>query len=428
MAPKSALVMTYGTRGDVEPFVALALGLRDAGFAPTLAAPARFRSSVEAHGLAFAELSDAVLGLIDSPDGWTVMHGGAGIWAQIAAGMRLARRAAPLNAGLMRQAWAIAAALRPDVIVFHPKATAAPHIAERLEIPAIMGCLQPMVVPTRAFPASTVELPLPGFNRATYALVRLASARLRAPVNRFRTQTLALPPIRHASEVLFPPGAGRIPVLHAISPEVLPRPADWPDHALMTGYWRRGDRAEVAPGADVVAFLERGPAPVYVGFGSMPSRDPQDLARTITGALRRCGLRGVIASGWAGLAVDPGEDVLCVPELPHAWAFPRMCALVHHGGAGTTAEALVSGIPSVVCPAFGDQGFWARRLAAMGVSPPPVSRRRLSERTLAEAIQAAVGDDGMRQRAKAVSARLAGEDGVGRAVEIVVRAVNGSGD
>lgn len=184
---------------------------------------------------------------------------------------------------------------------------------------------------------------------------------------------------------------------------------DWRPGLEIAGYWWPHD-TRALPG-ELEEFLAAGPAPVFVGLGSATVPDPEHLSGEIVRALRAAGLRGVIQQGWAGLAAD-GDDVITVGDVPHAPLFPRMAAVVHHAGAGTTAAALRSGVPTVPVPVQFDAGFWAARLVALGTAPRAVPLRRLTARALASALRRATGDPVHRHRARALARRLAEEDGV----------------
>ena len=153
-----------------------------------------------------------------------MIEGTGGRLAVIMAGIQMMKKAGPSTRQMMHDAWTAAQSTKPDLIIFHPKMLAAPHIAEKLQVPAIMATLQPLIVPTNAFPASLPEMPIPGYNKLSYALVPLAYRTFRKSANAFREGTLGLPPVNAGKEILMPKGAGTIPVLHAISPAVLPRP------------------------------------------------------------------------------------------------------------------------------------------------------------------------------------------------------------
>ncbi|NDU99944.1 glycosyltransferase [Pseudoroseicyclus tamaricis] len=411
------LIITYGSRGDVEPYVALGLGLKASGHQVALATAGRFAGWVRSFGLDFHTIDDASLDQIDTPAGKTMIEGNRGLMARGWAAFRLSRGAGAMNSAMMDDALTAAEAVRPDAIIYHPKGMAGAHIAEAWGIPAFMVTLQPLIIPTADFAASLNVAPLPALNLLSYRLVGLSYAMFRRTVARFRVR-LGLPPLGSTAEILRPRGAGLIPVIHPISPSVLPRPADWPPEALLTGYWRLPDDEAFTPSPELEAFLNAGPPPVFVGFGSMPSSDPAALARLVAQALAQAGRRGVVARGWAGLEVAASDDLIAVPPLPYRWLFPRMAAIVHHGGAGTTAEALHSGAPQAIVPFFGDQPFWGARTAALGVGAAPIPRRRLTAETLAAAI-ASADQPQMHRRASALASRLDLEDGVAEAVRYI---------
>jgi UDP:flavonoid glycosyltransferase YjiC (YdhE family) len=179
----------------------------------------------------------------------------------------------------------------------------------------------------------------------------------------------------------------------------------------LTGYWFLDERRGWEPPPVLADFLDAGPRPVYVGFGSMRPKNPEATARTIRTALREAGVRGIIQAA-PEISTD---DVLALQDLPHSWLFPRMAAVVHHGGAGTTAAGLRAGVPTVVCPFFGDQPYWGERVAALGAGPEPVPFKSFNAPRLAVAIRDALQSPHIAARSTALARRLSAEDGVGRA-------------
>ncbi|QKV80446.1 glycosyltransferase [Amycolatopsis sp. Hca4] len=197
-------------------------------------------------------------------------------------------------------------------------------------------------------------------------------------------------------------------------------PATWD----VTGYWFLPEDPAWTPPAELVAFLDSGEAPVCIGFGSMASADPAATARTVTEAIRRAGVRAVLLTGWSGMSdIAASDDVLVIDQVPHSWLFPRCAAVVHHGGAGTTAAALRAGVPAVVVPHGVDQPFWAKRVAELGVGPRPLPRSRLSATSLAAALRTTLADDGMRARAAHLAELISTEDGITTAVDHLSRSL-----
>lgn len=412
------MVLAVGSRGDLQPYVSLGLGLKAAGHRVQLATHASFEGSVTGHGLGFSPLEGDPRQIIASEAGQAWLESGHNP-------LRYASRFLHLFRPLMERSLAAIhqTCLGADAIVYSPLAIPAYHVAEALGIPSHMAALQPLT-PTRAFPMVQMR-PTPRLGGTYNLLTHVLSAQLfwqplRAIINRWRTETLNLPPLPFQG--LDRKRRHRLSTLYGFSAAVIPRPADWPACSHVTGYWFLDRPSGWRPPAELVDFLEAGPAPVYVGFGSMIPRDAETLTRVVIRALAKAGQRGVLMTGWAGLSQeDLPYDVFKTDSIPHDWLFPRMAAVVHHGGAGTTAAGLRAGVPSVVVPFFADQPFWAHRLHVMGVAPSPIPHKRLTEDRLASAIREATGKEEMRKRAAAVGEQIRTEDGVARAVEIIHR-------
>jgi sterol 3beta-glucosyltransferase len=295
--------------------------------------------------------------------------------------------------------------------------------AEGRNIPAVYAPLHAMH-PTRAFP-SPFFAPLgprldSALNPLTYCFIRGMPWQIFRPVlNRWR-QRAGLRP--HGRTGYFRwMRARHIPVVCGFSREVLPEPADWPGHQRVTGYWF-WDEPRWQPPAALEAFLAAGPPPVSIGFGSMDDQDPARLTRVAVQALNLAGQRGILIGGSGGLGGgDLPDNVYRVEAVPHSWLFPRVAAVVHHGGAGTTAAGLRAGVPAVITPVAGDQPFWAARLAQMGVGLQGEGFGRLTAAGLAGHICQAIEDTTMRERAAALGRRIRAEDGVGHAVRLINR-------
>jgi UDP:flavonoid glycosyltransferase YjiC (YdhE family) len=212
--------------------------------------------------------------------------------------------------------------------------------------------------------------------------------------------------------------AERWPILHGISRHVVPRPRDWRPGLEMVGYWWPPTPSGWTPPEDLQRFLDAGPPPVFVGLGSTNPGTPKYLSGVIAAALRRAGQRGVIQAGWAELSTTD-DDMLTIGDVPHEWLFPRMAAVVHAAGAGTTAAGLRAGVPAVPIPVTGDGPFWSSRLTTLGVSPGAIRFKKLTTERLADAVREAVTNPDYTRRATELAATIATEDGVAQVLTTV---------
>jgi sterol 3beta-glucosyltransferase len=209
------------------------------------------------------------------------------------------------------------------------------------------------------------------------------------------------------------------PIIYGFSRHVLEVPNVGPRRRYTTGYWQMPTPADWTPPKDLEAFLAKGGPVVSIGFGSMASGDPKALTAMVIEAIRRAQVRAVLLSGWGGLNPTDGDgDVYFARELPHPWLFPRVAAVVHHGGAGTTGASVAAGVPALLVPFTLDQPFWAWRLRQLGISPSPIPRKQLTADKLADGLVCAVSDAKMRAAAADIGERVRSEDGVANAVEV----------
>lgn len=288
------------------------------------------------------------------------------------------------------------------------------RIADGLGLPSIGLGLQPGH-PTREFPPATVMTRSlgPWGNRAlARAVMTVGTSALSRSSKRLWAQ--AGLPGYSAREMYRRQDAARWPFFYGYSPAVVPRPADWRDGVEVPGYWWPEHPDGWTPPADLERFLAAGPPPVFIGFGSRNPADAARLTAIVAAARRSAGVRMVVQAGWARLGAgnpDGSGDVIVIGEAPHDWLFPKMAAVVHHAGAGTTAAGLRAGVPTVSVPMITDQPFWASRVTALGAGPAAVPYKKLSPEGLAVAIKDAVSRESYRDRAREVAKQLAIEDG-----------------
>ena len=416
-------ITTAGSRGDVQPYVALGLGLKEAGHEVRLATYAPFEGFVRGHGLDYRPVTG-------DPGGAVAELLEAGL--NPVKGARTFRRF--LGEALERNLSENWEACRDaEAVVYSPVGFLGQHVAEKMGIPAVGAAVQPLFSRTRRFPSSLLGKP-PGkvlqrgplgglYNRLTYpAAEQLFWQAMRPVVGKARAD-LGLAPLPFLGP-FADLGRRRLPVLYGWSPSVLPRPTEWGDWLRTTGYWFLDHRPGWQPPAKLVDFLDAGPPPVSVGFGSMNNVDPEEITTRVLEALRRSGQRGVLLSGWGGIgSADLPDEVFKTDAIPHDWLFGRLRAAVHHGGAGTTAASLRAGLPTVVVPFFPDQAFWGWRVAALGAGPEPVPRKKLTSERLAASILRAATDAKMGERARMLGEKIRAENGVARAVEAFHRYV-----
>ncbi len=415
-------ILTIGSRGDVQPYIALGCGLQQAGHAVRIGTHAVFRDFITAHGLDFAPVEGNPRAMLETPEGRGWLDSGGNPFQFVSNFVKLT---APRLQQALEDSWR--AAQGSDLIIYALFGNAGFHIAEKLGIPGIMAMLQP-ITPTAAFQAMGAPDSMAVFERWGFAnrishktTEQVLWLPFRQAVNRWRVQALGLKPLSLAGPFpqLYAPDAP--PVLYGYSPAVIPRPADWPPNVHVTGYWFLDEPDGWRPPDALAAFLAREPRPIYVGFGSMVDADPEGLLALVLEALARSGQRAVLLGGWSDLdaAVLP-ETVLAVKDVPHSWLFARVAAVVHHGGSGTTAAGLRAGVPGILVPYFGDQPFWGKQVERLGVGHS-IPRKALTADGLAAAVAEAVHNRSLRERATRLGASIQAEDGVATAVAIVNR-------
>lgn len=409
-------IIAPGSRGDVQPYVALGKGLKDAGHSVQILTTQDFHELVTTYGLDFVDLGGQMQDVARQMEGLLKQGNFLKIlksMGQVA--QELVNRAS--YSGLK-------ASQDSDRLIAGPGGLfVGLALSEKLGIPFIPAFYFPFT-PTRAFPNALVPLPpmrLPGWaNRISHHIAQqMLWQNYRAADAKSRREILGLPPVSW-----WGPFASlnqqKQTVLYGYSRLVLPPPVDWGPTVHVTGYWFLDPPAGWEPPASLMHFLESGSPPVFVGFGSMTNSKPEDTTRLVVEALASTGQRGVLSAGWGGLSQkDLPDTVHMIDSIPFRWLFPRMAAIVHHGGAGTTSASLSAGIPSIVTPFMGDQPFWGQRVFELGVGPRPIPLQRLTSKRLAQAIRTALADTTMRQQAAILGERIRGENGVARAVEVI---------
>jgi UDP:flavonoid glycosyltransferase YjiC (YdhE family) len=396
-------ILALGSRGDIQPYAALGYGLKSIGHQVRFITFENFASLVVENELDFYPIHGNAQAL--------VANGGADMFKLVRSFGSLAERyARDLSAPYLGETDLIINQLPAGLYGF--------DLAEKYNVPMVLASVIPLaqtrMFPLMGFPA----LPLPGYNKATYYLgEQMAWQMFRTVINRWREKTLNLPPLP-IKGYLEKIGTRQIPIINGFSQYVVPRPSDWNEHIHMTGYWFPEDTHWQPPSA-LSAFIEAGSPPVFIGFGSMPIKDPQRTTNTILEALKRTGQRGILHMGWSGIGNQALPDhVFKIDYAPYTWLFPRMAMVIHHGGSGTTAFGLRSGIPSCVVPFVFDQYYWGERIAQLGVGPNPIRYKDLTVERLTEVIYMGISNSQIKQKAAGLGEKLKAENGIQNALRI----------
>ncbi|MGL4609072.1 MAG: glycosyltransferase [Trueperaceae bacterium] len=410
-------IIASGSQGDVQPYIALGKGLSDAGHAVRIVTHENYEKSVRAYGLDFYVLKGNPQEVMETEEIRALLEKG-NFLAINAHTSKLVKEATQdwARAGLaaFKDAELLIAGVGGLYVAF--------ALAEKLNIPFLQAYVFPFT-PTKAFPTTLAPKSVGqfggGVNKLSHSVFRqIMWQSSRAADNLARKNVLNLPPAPFMGPYSSP-RFQQYPALYGFSPSVLPQPSDW-QNAKVTGYWFLESSSDWTPPQALTDFLQKGSPPVYIGFGSMGSRKPEETANLVLAALEKSKQRAILLSGWSGMKRENMPDsVLLVDSVPHSWLFPRVAAVVHHGGAGTTAAGLRAGVPSIVIPFFGDQPFWGERVAELGVGPKPIPRKTLTAENLASAIQTAVTDKEMRQRAAALGKKIQAENGIASAVAVI---------
>ncbi|ANM64067.1 UDP-Glycosyltransferase superfamily protein [Arabidopsis thaliana] len=413
--PMQIVMLIVGTRGDVQPFVAIAKRLQDYGHRVRLATHANFKEFVLTAGLEFYPLGGdpkVLAGYMVKNKGF-LPSGPSEIPIQrnqmkdIIYSLLPACKEPDPDSGI---------SFKADAIIANPPAYGHTHVAEALKIPIHVFFTMPWT-PTSEFPHPLSRVKQPAGYRLSYQIVdSLIWLGIRDMVNDLRKKKLKLRPVTYLSGTQ---GSGsNIPHGYMWSPHLVPKPKDWGPQIDVVGFCYLDLASNYEPPAELVEWLEAGDKPIYIGFGSLPVQEPEKMTEIIVEALQRTKQRGIINKGWGGLGnlKEPKDFVYLLDNVPHDWLFPRCKAVVHHGGAGTTAAGLKASCPTTIVPFFGDQPFWGERVHARGVGPSPIPVDEFSLHKLEDAINFML-DDKVKSSAETLAKAMKDEDGVAGAVK-----------
>lgn len=400
------LFSILGTRGDVQPFVAMAACARARGHEVRICLPARYQAMAQARELSFfADPCDVQAGLGVMDRGLASTHHS----------LKFAAQLVPSQFRVL-----LKEASHADAIIAGPQDTTVPSIAQYFDIPYFRVTFQPLL-PGNYPPPFVPWQGLPGrVNRLLYDVFDATLGfYLRAPLNEQRAR-IGLPPIRGIGDYVCDAGH----TLLAYSPELSPPDPTWRWPYTSTGYCHLQQTQELDP--QLEAFLAAGPPPLYVGFGSMVSHDAARLTGEVLRAIADVGCRALISRGYGelGQGAQLTDKMLRIGDTPHEKLFPRLAGVIHHGGAGTTDTAARAGVPQAIVPFFFDQYYWGAAVQRHGLGPPPISVEKRTAKVFAAAMRRLLEDRIMATRAAAFGEKLRQRDGASLLIHAVERTVH----
>ena len=402
-------IVTSGSRGDIQPYIALATGLRKLGHDITFITNEGYTELINSYGFKIYKIRGDIREIIESEEGARLLESGYSVKFIL----KFVKLFKDFLSTFLDDIYE--GCQDSEGIIYSTVGASAYFMAEKLGIPSIGAYLQPITktdeFPVFMFPPNMITTKMT--NQLSYIMgEQLFWQPVRNYVNEWIDKKLKLKkaPFFGLYEKLH---KNKYPFVYGYSPALIPKPHDWSEVIKVFGFWFLEKQEAWQPPKNLVDFLESGPAPVYVGFGSMANRNPEQTAETIIKALKKSKSRGLLLSGWSGLKKsDLDDDIFMIDSVPHDWLFPKMSALVHHCGAGTTSAGLKAGIPSIPVPFFADQPFWAYKMYHEGLASKPIMRKDLNSDNLSNSITKVIADNNMQKRSKRFGEKLALEKGV----------------
>jgi UDP:flavonoid glycosyltransferase YjiC (YdhE family) len=410
---KPVVIFTIGTQGDVRPCVALGQCLNRAGYPVRIATSSNFSELVRNAGLEFHPVTANFQGMLEANN--SIGDHGLNL-REIA---RIFREQYTSWAANWVQEGLAASEGAGLLIGVSNSILLAKALSEARGIPFAIARLQPVtlsrILPPIMLSCARKQVPGAVSLGAHYLMFELLWDVMRPAINDIVRPQLQLK--RHPWYGPYFRDLQVAKTINGFSEHVLPRPSDWTECSQVTGYWFL-DQPGWNPSRELQDFLDAGPKPVYIGFGSMVAGNAGAFTQAVLEGVKQSGRRAVLATGWGALNGPDGvqsEQIFFLRQAPHDCLFPLMAGAVHHGGAGTIAASVRAGIPSVVVPFFGDQPFWAHCLHKRGVAPPALERKTLTAAALASSLKA-IREPRIRENAAALGRAVRAEDGVGEAV------------
>lgn len=410
-------IFTLGSRGDVQPYVALAKAAILKGHSAVICTGKSFQSFIEGNGVEFEEATSDLMAMLETEEGKMVFNDASK--HPIKTKHYLRDVVNPAYRKTLDDFYK--SAQGADVIIYHPKAFGAPDIAKSLGIPCISMPPVPIMYPIEEFPNLAIS-PTRNLgkviNKLTYKIMDKAEIASIKEVNDFREKTLNLPK-RKSGEYTFKIDGREIPIIYPISPYLFKNVKSWGDKVYLPGFFYLDTGNEVLE-EKILEFINLGKEPFVISFSSMPLKSPDLFKEKLVKALKEIDNRAIIIAGNSGIAFEREKEILTIKAAPHTLLFPLAKGIIHHGGVGTMAAALKSGKPQIIIPFAVDQPFWANRLYKLGYALKPIKESEVTTEELISRFKE-VEKAEVKQKAQNIKSALSEENGTENAIKYIER-------
>jgi len=415
-----AILFSIGTRGDIEPFLAIAQLLNDKKWDVLCVFPEQFRETVESMGLSFKGFNREFLELMDGKDAKMFMGGQGSIFKRFGILVRMSRAGIKLSKEIIDLQHRIQLEENADRVIYHPKCNYA--LVWGMSNPGKTIMVSP--IPFMAHPIDHLTALGNNYgkllNRLSFWVTNTMKAIVLKSVSRqyrkdYKGIKITVSSIKKAM-------LEKEKTFYTISPSLFPRPDNWPEQARVVGYYERDKTVNWRPNEDLIKFLERHEKIVFITFGSMSNSSPSEKTRIIVDVLKKHNIPAVINTSWGGLVEmsERCENILFVNNIPYDWVFSKMYAIVHHGGSGTIHTALKYACPSLVVPHILDQFYWSKTISGMHLGPEGISIKNLDENIFERRLLDLMNNPSYKNNATIINEKLKTENDITRLYDIII--------
>jgi sterol 3beta-glucosyltransferase len=415
-----AILFSIGTRGDIEPFLAIAQLLNDKKWDVLCVFPEQFREMVESMGLCFKGFGKEFLELLDGEDAKMFMGGRGSIFKRLAILLRMSKAAIKLSKEIIAVQHRIQLEENPDRIIYHPKCNYA--LVWGMANPGKSIMVSP--IPFMGHPIDHLtalgnnygkflnRLSFWGTNAMKAIVLKNVSRPYRKDYKEIKISVSSIKKAMLEKEKTF----------YTISSSLFPRPGYWPEQAKVVGYYERDKTVNWQPNEDLIKFLKRREKIVFITFGSMSNSNPTEKTRVIVDVLKKHNISAIINTSWGGLEEinERLENILFVNNIPYDWVFSKMYAIIHHGGSGTTHTALKYRCPSLIVPHILDQFYWSKIISRLRLGPEGISIKNLDEKIFERKLLDLMSNQSYKNNATIISEKIKTESNVEKLYDMII--------